>query len=88
MKKTLLILWLMVTTLAVNAQLVNPVHFTAELKPGEGAEAEIIFHAKIDAGWHVYSTDIGDDGPIEATFNVVKIDGAEPVGKLKPVGTD
>ena len=86
MKKTLLILWLMVTTLALNAQLVNPVHFTAELKPGEGAEAEIIFHAKIDAGWHVYSTDIGDDGPIEATFNVVKIDGAEPVGKLKPVG--
>ena len=86
MKKTLLILWLMVTTLAVNAQLVNPVRFTAELKPGEGAEAEIIFHAKIDAGWHVYSTDIGDDGPIEATFNVVKIDGAEPVGKLKPVG--
>ena len=76
----------MVTTLALNAQLVNPVHFTAELKPGEGAEAEIIFHAKIDAGWHVYSTDIGDDGPIEATFNVVKIDGAEPVGKLKPVG--
>ena len=86
MKKTLLILWVLVTTLAVNAQLVNPVHFTAELKPGEGAEAEIIFHAKIDAGWHVYSTDIGDDGPIEATFNVVKIDGAEPVGKLKPVG--
>ena len=86
MKKTLLILWLMVTTLAVNAQLVTPVHFTAELKPGEGAEAEIIFHAKIDAGWHVYSTDIGDDGPIEATFNIVKIDGAEPVGKLKPVG--
>jgi thiol:disulfide interchange protein DsbD len=86
MKKTLLILWVMVTTLALNAQLVNPVHFTAELKPGEGAEAEIIFHAKIDAGWHVYSTDIGDDGPIEATFNVVKIDGAEPVGKLKPVG--
>ncbi len=76
----------MVTTLALNAQLVNPVHFTAELKPGEGAEAEIIFHAKINAGWHVYSTDIGDDGPIEATFNVVKIDGAEPVGKLKPVG--
>ena len=86
MKKTLLILWMMVTTLAVNAQLVTPVHFTAELKPGEGAEAEIIFHAKIDAGWHVYSTDIGDDGPIEATFNIVKIDGAEPVGKLKPVG--
>ena len=86
MKKTLLILWVLVTTLAVNAQLVNPVHFAAELKPGEGAEAEIIFHAKIDAGWHVYSTDIGDDGPIEATFNVVKIDGAEPVGKLKPVG--
>jgi thiol:disulfide interchange protein DsbD len=56
------------------------------LKTGNGAEAEIVFHATIDKGWHVYSTDIGDNGPIEATFNIVKMDGAEPVGKLVPRG--
>jgi thiol:disulfide interchange protein DsbD len=53
---------------------------------GEDTEAEIIFHATIDNGWHVYSTEIGDDGPIEATFNVGKMEGAELVGKLTPVG--
>jgi len=72
--------------LALQAQIVNPVHFTAELKTGDGAEAEIVFHATIDNGWHVYSTDLGDDGPIEASFHVEKMEGAEPVGKLIPVG--
>ena len=72
--------------LMVQAQIVNPVHFTSELKTGDGAEAEIVFHATIDNGWHVYSTDLGDDGPIEASFHVEKMEGAEPVGKLIPVG--
>ena len=72
--------------LGMHAQMVDPVHFTSELKMGEGAEAEIIFHATIDNGWHVYSTEIGEDGPIEATFNVEKMEGAELVGKLTPKG--
>ena len=79
-------LWALVLTLAVQAQMMDPVHFTSQLKTGKGAEAEIIFHANIDKGWHVYSTDIGDNGPIEATFNVVKMEGAELVGKLTPRG--
>ena len=70
----------------MNAQMVDPVHFTSELKTENGVEAEIIFHATIDNGWHVYSTEIGNGGPTEATFNVVKMDGAELVGKLMPKG--
>ena len=34
------------------------------------------------------ATDLGDGGPISATFNVEKIFGAEVVGKLKPVGKE
>ena len=34
--------------LGIHAQMVDPVHFTSKLKLGEGAEAEIIFHATID----------------------------------------
>ena len=86
MKKTLITLIGLVMVLAMKAQMVDPVHFTAELKTGNGAEAEIVFHATIDKGWHVYSTEIGEDGPIEATFNVVKMEGAELVGKLTPKG--
>ena len=86
MKKALLTWICLVIVLAVKAQMVDPVHFSAELKTGGGAEAEIVFHATIDQGWHVYSTEIGEDGPIEATFNVVKMEGAELVGKLMPKG--
>ena len=86
MKKVVMTLWTLMVVLGMHAQMVDPVHFTSELKMGEGAEAEIIFHATIDNGWHVYSTEIGEDGPIEATFNVEKMEGAELVGKLTPKG--
>ena len=64
MKKVMMILWTLMVVLGMHAQMVDPVHFTSELKMGEGTEAEIIFHATIDNGWHVYSTEIGEDGPI------------------------
>ena len=86
MKKALLTWICLVIVLAVKAQMVDPVHFKSELKTGNGVEAEIVFYATIDQGWHVYSTEIGEDGPIEATFNVVKMEGAELVGKLVPKG--
>ena len=86
MKKVMMTLWTLMVVLGMHAQMVDPVHFTSELKMGEGTEAEIIFHATIDNGWHVYSTEIGEDGPIEATFNVEKMEGAELVGKLTPKG--
>ena len=86
MKKTIILLWALVLALAVNAQMVNPVHFTSELKTSDGAKGEIIFHATIDKGWHVYSTDLGDNGPVQASFNAVKMDGVELVGKLTPRG--
>ena len=73
-------------SISVRGQMMDPVHFTSQLKMLEGDEAEIIFSATVDPGWHVYSTDLGNDGPISATFNVVKMDGVETVGKLKPRG--
>lgn len=78
----------MALVLAAKAQMVDPVHFTATLKVLEGGEGEIVFNGRIDAGWHVYSTDLGNDGPISATFNVVKLEGVETVGKLKARGDE
>ena len=88
MKRLSFILMLMVAAITAQAQMVDPVHFTSELKMGKGAEAEIVFTGKIDAGWHVYSTNLGQDGPIEATFNAVKMEGVEKVGKLTPRGKE
>ena len=86
MKRLVLILFVGLLTLAAEGQMVNPVHFSSQLKTLKGGEAEIIFSATIDDGWHVYSTDMGSDGPISATFNVVKMEGVETVGKLQPRG--
>ena len=79
---------LLVCTVTCMAQMQDPVHFKSELKQISGTEAEIVFTATIDDGWHVYSTDLPEGGPISATFNVDKIEGAELVGKLTPVGKE
>lgn len=70
------------------AQIQEPVKFKAELKTISDTEAQIVFTGKIDAGWHVYSTDLPSGGPISATFNAEKIEGAELVGKLIPQGKE
>ena len=66
----------------------DPVKFSAQLKTNGTADGEIVFSGKIANGWHVYSTDLGEDGPIQATFHVDKKDGVELVGKLTPKGRE
>ena len=86
MKKVLSATILFLFALSAMAQVMNPVHFTTELKKLKGNEAELVFSATIDPGWHVYSTNLGSNGPISASFNTVKMDGAELVGKLQTRG--
>lgn len=88
MKKLISFLLLSFVVLGLQAQIMDPVKFKTELKNVSDTEAEIVFTATIDNGWHVYSTELGDGGPISATFNVEKKSGVEPVGKLKPVGKE
>lgn len=88
MKKLLTILLFVLAVAGVRAQMMDPVHFTSQLKDLKNGEAELIFKATIDAGWHVYSTGLGDGGPISASFHKVKMDGAETVGKLQARGKE
>ena len=88
MRKLCSFLLLMFVVLAAHAQIQDPVKFKTELKALSDTEGEIIFTAAIAPGWHVYSTNLGDGGPISATFNVDKKNGLELVGKLKPVGNE
>lgn len=88
MKKLLTIWMLLVAFVAAKAQMMDPVHFTTQMKDLKNGEAELVFKATIDAGWHVYSTGLGNDGPISASFHKVKMDGAELVGKLQARGKE
>ena len=88
MRKIISFLLLSFVVYALQAQIKDPVKFKPELTPLSDTEAEVVFTAAIDKGWHVYSTDLGDGGPISATFNVDNKSGVELVGKLKPVGKE
>lgn len=88
MKKFISFLLLSFVVYALQAQIKDPVKFKTELNTLSDTEAEIVFTATIDQGWHVYSTELGDGGPISATFNVDKKSGLELAGKLKPVGKE
>ena len=88
MKKIISSLLLSFVVCVLQAQIKDPVKFKTEFNTLSDTEAEIVFTAAIDKGWHVYSTELGDGGPISATFNVDKTSGIELLGKLKPVGKE
>ena len=90
MTKRLLFYWLLSVLLALPAlaQIQEPIKFKTEWKQNSDSEAEIIFNATIDKGWHVYSTELEEGGPISASFNIDQIQGAETIGKLTPVGNE
>ena len=88
MKRILSAVSMLIMAFMVHAQMMDPVKFTSTLKTNNTAEAEIVFSGTIDNGWHVYSTNLGNDGPIEATFHVNKLEGAELVGPLTPRGKE
>ena len=88
MRRILFSLIVSFLTFAAYAQIQEPVKFKTELKNVSATELEIVFTASIEHGWHVYSTDLGDGGPISATFNTDKLTGARLDGKLRPVGKE
>lgn len=88
MKKILFSLIVSFLAFAAYAQIQEPVKFKTELKNVSATEVEIVFTASIEQGWHVYSTDLGEGGPISATFNTDKLIGAQLDGKLRPVGKE
>lgn len=88
MKKIVSFLMLSFIAIASFAQFQEPVTWNVKFEKLSDTEAEISFVGQIERGWHVYSTDLGDGGPISATFNVDKIAGAKADGTLKPVGKE
>ena len=90
MKKTFFLscLWMVLGLTAAFAQIQDPVQFKTEWKKISDTEAQIVFTGIIDDGWHVYSTDLPEGGPISATFNTDKMEGVELDGKLMPEGKE
>jgi cytochrome c biogenesis protein CcdA/thioredoxin-related protein len=51
-----------------SAQLLSPVLWSFEQFPSGNNVIELIFKASIEPGWHVYSTELPEGGPVKTTF--------------------
>jgi thiol:disulfide interchange protein DsbD len=66
-----------------HAQFAKPVKVATSFKATSDTEGVLTFVATIEPGWHMYSTQVVEDGPTPTTINVEKISGAKLDGPLK-----
>jgi thiol:disulfide interchange protein len=69
MKKVILVLFcLFIGQFYATAQILDPVKWTTSVEKLSETEYKLISTATIDAGWHLYSQSVPDDGPIPTSF--------------------
>ncbi len=82
---SLLTLYIYIGAVAL-AQFQNPVSFTTTQKMVSDDVLEVVFQGTVEAGWHVYGTDIADGGPTRAELTLETQKGVRPDGKLRATG--
>jgi len=68
MKKLLLLMTVLLISAASYAQIESPVKWSYAAKKLNNNEAVIFLRATIQDGWHIYSLNVGDGGPIKTSF--------------------
>ncbi|PTN09873.1 cytochrome c biogenesis protein CcdA [Mangrovibacterium marinum] len=81
MKRILVILITLLTTLGSNAQIMEPVKWSFSSKQ-DGDQVKLIFTATIDDGWHLYDTKLPDGGPVPTSFHFNENANVELVGAM------
>jgi thiol:disulfide interchange protein len=72
MKKLLPALIFSVFSFALSAQILEPVKWSFSTEKISDKEFELVFTAKIDEGWNIYSQFINGDGPVATSFSFDK----------------
>lgn len=88
MKKVLAIIVSSIIGLGANAQIYHPVKWAYAAKKTSATEAIVFFKATIQPGWHIYSLNVKDGGPIKTSFTFAKSKDYVLVGKAiepKPI---
>jgi Disulphide bond corrector protein DsbC len=66
---------------SASAQILEPVKWSCKAEKTDPGEATLIMKATIEKGWHLYSQNISDGGPIKTTFTFTPSADYELVGK-------
>ncbi|MFY0626492.1 MAG: thioredoxin family protein [Reichenbachiella sp.] len=86
--KRLMVFVLLVVSSQIMAEVLHPATWKFEMSnpnPKVGDEIALIFHAKIDGDWYLYSTDFDPDlGPLITEFTFEPHQSYELIGEIKP----
>lgn len=70
--------------LQATAQIMDPVKWSTAVEKISDTEYKLISKATIEAGWHLYSQDVPENGPIPTAFNYNSADSAfQLIGKTE-----
>ena len=72
MKKFILATLLLLSGIYKKAQIVTPVKWAYAAKKVNNGEAIVYLKATIDKGWHIYSQNVGEGGPVKTSFSFAK----------------
>ena len=72
MKKLLLLITVLMISAASYAQIETPVKWSYAAKKLNNNEAVVFLRATIQDGWHIYSQNVKDGGPIKTSFTFAK----------------
>jgi len=83
MRRGTLLSLLLLLSLGIQAQILEPIHWDIRLKPINNTEYQVVYHATIDEGWHLYNMDLPEGGPVSTSFEYEIKEGVSLNGKVK-----
>lgn len=83
MKKYILTLLFLLSLVGGKIYADGPVSWTFKLIDKGNSEVDLVAKASIDAGWHLYDTQIPDGGPYPTSLSIDAIKGAEAIGSFQ-----
>lgn len=81
MKRILLLFTLLAFSAGAFAQIEKPVKWSYAAKRLNKEEAVVFLRATIEPGWHIYSQDVKDGGPVKTSFTFNSSSEYAPLGK-------
>lgn len=81
--KNLILILTILFGLNIHSQILDPVKWTTSVEKVSDKEYNLIATATIDSGWHLYSQNVPEGGPIATTFSFQDSEDYELVGDTK-----
>ncbi|TWR29819.1 sugar transporter [Mucilaginibacter pallidiroseus] len=88
MKKLILVITALIITFSAQAQIESHVKWQYAFKKVSATEAVVLIKANIDNGWHIYSQNVAEGGPVKTSFTFAPSKEFALVGKTiepKPI---